>query len=108
MRLETFVKKNDLSLEFVKTTRVFTPGTGAETEWKAILQAPVLARYLRVTHKSKKHVSTTTLFPFRANTKKEARQQLIDFICGGELAYSNAFDRMCGQDEKIKVPKDLS
>ena len=112
--LESFAKENRLFLKVTKTTeekREFSPGrkmmkqreVKSGVRWACELTPPIMARTLRV---KRKHGSVM-LMSSNGATLKEARGGLIAAIRGGVLEYSNAFDRECGDDPKIPVPKNL-
>lgn len=117
-KLESFVRKNSLLLTITRTTRnvVFPPECnqnnwqkkrGEHSEWEFRLDAPILARILRVKRWTRLGGSITVVIATRGTTRKEARKKLLKAIRGGVLVYSNSIDRECGDDPQIKVPRDL-
>jgi hypothetical protein len=112
--LEAFVRQNDVCLEVKKMEERSFPvnlkrrgekqrAGSVNRTWVYDLTPPVLARTMRV-HRGG---DTVRLLPCRGTTRREAREKLLRCIRGGVLEYSNGFDRECGSDPKIWVPKNL-
>lgn len=112
--LELFVQKNDLYLVVTKTVEEKTElviqknekarrSRTREVRWAYSLNPPILMRTLRVKHTS----GNSSFILSKGATRKKARGSLIKIIRGGILEYSNSFDRQCGDDPQIKVPKNL-